>query len=407
MSRDHVDVRATAPDELRAASDAMRIALLSAPTSDDDWEKVAASWAEPEHDSLTAWDAGRCVAHVGGFRFDTVVPGGAQLATSGVTRIGVLPTYTRQGLLTRMLTKLLVDARARAMPLASLRASEGVIYRRFGFGIAGNLTSVEVDAARVRPVRGGAPGSQRLLARDEALDVVPALYERIARRPGAIIRPAWMWKRYLGELIDGSEAQHVVVHTSPEGVDDGFAHYSLKWKEAFETQPYGIGEIWDLWGETPAVELALWRFLTEIDLVRIYTAEERPLDDVLRMAATDPRAYRTVLVSDEQWLRLLDVDTALRARTYRASDPVTIAVTDPLFDDNNGVWRVGADGVERTTGDADVVADITALSASYLGATSWYQLIAAGDATARDDDAVARADALFVHRPTAFCGSHF
>lgn len=272
---------------------------------------------------------------------------------------------------------------------------------------------MEIDVGRARPVRGGAPGSVRLLGRDEVLGVVPALYDCVAARPGVITRREWMWQRYLAELLDGSAAQHIVVHTSPDGDDDGFAHYSVKWKESFD-DPHGVGKIWDVWGATPAVELALWRFLTDIDLVRTYTAHWRPIDDVAQMGAADPRAYRTVLVGDEQWLRLLDVDAALSARTYRAGDAVTIAVTDPPFDDNTGVWRVAAGGAERIAGSAtavaaataDIVVDITALSAAYLGSTSWHDLVAAGDATA-SPDAIERADALFVHRPQAFCGSHF
>ena len=82
-----IEIRKTAPEEYRAASATVSTALLHAPTSDDDWGKpfVQPSW--DESDSLAAWEGDRCVGHVAGFRFDTLVPGGAWLPTSGVTRV--------------------------------------------------------------------------------------------------------------------------------------------------------------------------------------------------------------------------------------------------------------------------------------------------------------------------------
>ena len=75
-----LDLRATAPEEHRAACDTMRAALLTGPISDDEWERAADSWTNSM--SLTAWDGARCVGHVGAFRFDTLVPGGARLPTA-------------------------------------------------------------------------------------------------------------------------------------------------------------------------------------------------------------------------------------------------------------------------------------------------------------------------------------
>ena len=67
--------------------------------------------------------------------------------------------------------------------LASLRASEGVIYGRFGFGVAGDANGVVVDAPRARPVQGRAPGSFRLLAAEEMRGLLPEIYEQLARVP--------------------------------------------------------------------------------------------------------------------------------------------------------------------------------------------------------------------------------
>ncbi len=413
----NLDIRETAPEEWRVACDTMRAALLTGPVSDDDWEKSVPGWQD--HLSFTAWDGQACVGHAGAFRFRTVLPGGARLATAGVTRIGVLPTATRRGVLSLMMRELLLAARAEGMALASLRASEAVIYRRFGFGIAADSASARIDTKRARPLAAAAPGSVRVLRRDQILDVVPPIYERVADRPGVISRPTYMWKRYLADALEGEKAGFVVVHTDIDGTDDGFAHYTVAWHEESFSASYGVGEVHDVWGASPGVELALWEHVLGIDLVRHVDAEERPLDDPLRLAVADPRSYETKDRFDEQWLRLLDVEASLAARSYRPGRPVSIAVHDPVFADNCATFEVSASGVRRlgssSAGVADggaehVNADLTvaidAISSAYLGAVSWAELAAVGRVTG-DAASIARADDLFACRPLAWCGSFF
>jgi predicted acetyltransferase len=400
------DVRVTTPDEWRTACDTMRAALLSGPVSDDDWAKAQAGWED--HLSFTAWAGDRCVGHAGAFRFDTVVPGGARVSTVGVTRVGVLPTATRHGLLSRMMRDLLVAARGEGRVLASLRASEAVIYRRFGFGVAADSASVRVHTQRARPIAGAGAGSVRVLQRAEILDVVPAIYDRVIGRPGTITRPTYLWQRYLADALEGDKASHVVVHTSVDGIDDGFAHYTVAWHEEPFIDTYGVGEVHDVFGESAPVELALWEFLLGIDLIRHFDVEERPLDDPMRLALRDRRACETKQRFDEQWLRLLDVEACLAARTYRPGPSVTIAVRDPWFDDNDDVFEVGPQGVVRCgrSAAADLTVEIDVLSAAYLGAVSWSELAAVGRVSG-EVAAVARADDLFASRPLAWCGSFF
>jgi len=257
-------------------------------------------------------------------------------------------------------------------------------------------------------MRGAAAGSLRLLRPDEVIEVAGALYHSLPHRPGAITRPDVFVRRYLEPATKGDKAGAVVVHTSPEGVDDGYALYSVAWTDEPISSSTGTGEVHELWGADPAVECALWQYLAGIDLVQQYTAEMRPTDDVVRAAARDPRGVTTTTRSDELWLRLLDVETALSARTYRPTAAVSIAVTDPLFADNSDTFEVSAEGVRRI-GKAVVPmlrCEIDALSAAYLGSTSWHALASSGRVEGDDAD-VAAADDLFGHRPGAFCGSFF
>ena len=158
-----IDIREVEEHEQRGAADTIRAALLTGAVTDDDFERVQPSFADC--DSLAAWDDDRCVGHVGAFRFDSTVPGGARVATAGVTRVGVLPTHTRRGLLTQMMHRLLVESRERGNMLATLHASETTIYRRFGFGLGSDAV-----AAASPPARRSRGGHRRPAGRSDCSD---------------------------------------------------------------------------------------------------------------------------------------------------------------------------------------------------------------------------------------------
>ncbi len=393
----------------REVADVFRTALLHPPYSDDAWAEAGTSWADMG--SWAAWDGDECVGHAGYYGFDTLVPGGRRLPSAGITRVGVLPTHTRRGVLTGLMTDLLLAARADGRVLANLRASEGGIYGRFGFGAATDAEVVEVDTRKARPVIADPGGRCRMIKRDAWLGLLPDLYDRVVNRVGAISRTPWMWERYLHEGLTGSEAHHVVVHTNADGVDDGFVHYSTTSLEEPANWHWGRADVWDLWGTTPRVEVALWDHVVNVDLITLVRVEECPRDLALRAAIADPRACTTRLRYDETWLRVLELDTALRARSYAPMTPLTLAVTDPLVGANNGRWRIGGDGAEKVDGDAsgpaDLVTDIAGLSAAYLGSSSWWEQCAAGRTTVTSSEVLRHADALFGCRPLAFSGSYF
>lgn len=400
--------RPTKPDEYRTAADVMSAALMSRPYNEERWERALPSWEEMV--SYTAWDGDACVGHVGQFLVDTLVPGGALVPTGAVSRVGVLPTARRRGVARSLMHELLRDAQRRGCALMSLRASESTIYERFGFGVAGEFTDVTLDPSRVSPLQGASQeGTFRMLDGSQILDVVPDLYRRVAfRRLGCITRPSSWYPRLFGDAIEGEKASFVVVHTGVDGVDDGYAHYDTEWHDDHPDGPTGRGEIFDVFGSTDAVELALWQFLCDVDLVTRWRIPERPIDDIVRHAARDSRGYRARVVDDEQWVRLIDADAALSTRTYRSvGGGVTIGIDDRLLPTNTGVWRIDADGAAMVDAAPDLEGDIAGVSAAYLGGTSWRTLVATGRVRERTTGAAAIADDLFASVPLPFCGTFF
>jgi predicted acetyltransferase len=401
-----IEIRRAEPCEFRALSNTVAAALMFPPRDDEGWARAEPSWHECV--SFAAWDDGRCVASVSQFTVDTVVPGGRRLSTGAVSRVGVLTTHRRRGLASALMRCLVDDAVERRLPLMSLRASEAVIYERWGFGMAGEFVEAKIATRTAGPVRGAVSGTLRLLAPHEVLDTVRPVYDRaLGRRIGQVTRPESWWQRYFADATSGDKSSYVVVHTNEDGVDDGYAHYDVAWREREEGQG-GKGEIHDLIGVSDAVELALWQYLLQVDLVREWKADERPVDDLVRFALSDRRAYEVTSVDDEQWVRLVDVDACLDARTYQgAIGAVVVEVTDPWIEANNRRWRIDADGATVTDAAADLSTGVAGMSAAYLGATTWHQLAAVGAVTVHTPGSVAIADTLFASRPLPFCGSFF
>jgi predicted acetyltransferase len=92
---------------------------------------------------------------------------------------------------------------------------------------------------------------------------------------------------------------------------------------------------------------------------------------------------RVTRQSDSLWIRLLDLQAALEARTYDASGTVVLGIeSDPMCPENEGAWRLdgGPDGAvcTRVTTAPDLVIDLRALGSLYLGGMSAALLASAG-----------------------------
>ena len=141
--------------------------------------------------SIGVWDGDDVRRDGGAFSFGLTVPGGAMVPAAGVTMVSVAATHRRRGVLTSMMRRQLDDVRSWGEPLAVLTASEPEIYGRFGYGIATQHASREIDTVRVRIDRArrarttsgcGSPDVRRMAPR--ACEAVYA--RRSPRRPGML-----------------------------------------------------------------------------------------------------------------------------------------------------------------------------------------------------------------------------
>ena len=105
--------------------------------------------------TLAAFDDGQVVGTAGINTYQMTVPGGS-LPTAGVTRVSVLSTHRRRGILTRLMRRQLDDVHDRGEPLAALYASEAPIYGRYGYGVAIFTADLDIPKSRsafFRPAR--------------------------------------------------------------------------------------------------------------------------------------------------------------------------------------------------------------------------------------------------------------
>ncbi|MDA3647561.1 GNAT family N-acetyltransferase [Saccharopolyspora indica] len=393
-----IDVRALAESEFRSAHDLFRRALLLPPCKDDAWENTRGRYELGR--VLGAFDGGELAGTAMATTNELAVPGG-QVAAGAVTGVGVRADRTRRGVLRGLMRAQLDDAAKRGEPVAMLHASEAAIYERFGYGLASRHRKVELERARV-VFRDDAPrgGQVRVLDWEAAISLLPEIYRRcVVDRPGTIGRNEAWWSGMRQYLGDGCL---VAVHADEDGADDGFAVYEPKPGDGGTTV-----DVHDLKGADATAVAQLWRFLLGIDLVDRVVGHVRPLDEPLEWWLTDRRRCAVTEVADDLWVRLVDVLAALRARSYGAAEPVVVEVRDAFLPDNEGGYRIGPDGVERSTAEPQLSLDVSTLAVLYLGDQLPSTLVAAGRIEMRDPAAVAAADRLFATLETPWCGTGF
>ncbi|KAA9152178.1 GNAT family N-acetyltransferase [Amycolatopsis acidicola] len=396
------EVRPLAEGERREAFFMLGRALHFPALDDETWERRGAGF--PAERRFGAFAGGELIGLAGSAATELAVPGGRAVPAAAVDGVGVRADHTRRGVLTALMGEQLRDCARRGEPLAALHASETAIYGRFGYGIATRAKTLRIHRARAA-FRADAPagGRVRLVPPEEAEKVLPALYHRIGpRRPGMIARGATWWRWTNPRLREGM----VAVHTGPDG-DDGFVAYRSENRQSFTEPEAGAAlVVRDLHAANMAARAALWRFLLSVDLVAEVRAPNRPLDEPVGAMLADPRACETIAVDDGLWLRLVDVQAALSARSYGTGAPVVLEVSDPVLPENSGRYSVSADAVTRTDAPADLRLDVDVLAMLYLGDQRVSGLAELNRIHVLTDDAPARGDALF-GSGIPWCGTPF
>ncbi len=128
-------------------------------------------------------------------------------------------------------------------------------------------------------------------------------------------------------------------------------------------------------------------------------------------------------VSDDLYVRLLDIPRALTARTYSAPGEVVFEVVEAfpaprtgryLLTTGAGTGEAEARGAEAGRADCrptdrrvDISLDVATLGAAFLGGVSFTDLAMAGRLDCADPRMLAMADAMFSTGIAPFCSTQF
>jgi predicted acetyltransferase len=343
-----------------------------------------------------AWENGSIVGGAGAFAFNLSVPGG-DLATAGVSVVGVYPTDRRRGVLRSLMRAQLDQAHERGEPLAALWASEETIYGRFGYGMAsfcGEINLAHEYTSFARPFE--PEGTMRFLEPEEAREALPPVYDRVRQLwPGMFSRDDLWWEHRQikdpEERREGAGPKRWVAYERGGSIE-AYAVYRHKpgWEEGSTTAELRIVEGL---AATPTAERDLWGYLLSIDWKASVRAFLLPPDQLFLLLAT-PRRLR-YRMGDGLWVRLVDVGAALSGRKYNGDGAVAFDVHDDFCPWNEGRWRLEDGKASRTEDEADIALSAQSLGSAYLGGVSFSSLGRTGRAEELKDGALMRADGLF------------
>ena len=346
-----------------------------------------------------ATDGGRIVGVAGSFAFDMTVPGGTSVPMAGTTWVSVSSTHRRQGVLTALLAAVHADADDRGEPVAALYASEGGIYRRFGYGLATTMRRISIQRihAQLRPELAVTPGAVQYADAGSDGDGAAAQHERSVwdrfrrLRAGEVSgSEVFEQRRFLqyDEPDEGFTPGFHLVHA------DGFAIYRIKeqWGTGFPSHELFLEQLVAL---TPQAHLDLWHAILSVDLVGTIVSRNVPVDDPIVHLLVNPRALGTTAVHDGLWVHVREPGGAFGARTYGSADRLVVEAEG------------GESSCRTVRSKPDLVTDQATLGTLLLGGVAPSELVAGHRLTARNEAVLRRADVFFTTRPAPHCATFF
>ena len=397
-------VDTSSPDDFRTWSDAVDRGFLgpSAPTEQTEQRRarVQADRFVGVYDPSAA-QREQPVATTHCWPADLSLPGGRTLTAWAISGVTVSQTHRRRGVARAMIEAELRTAAALGLPVAMLTVSESTIYSRFGFSPAAFARDLTISTRRVRWSGPDVSGRVHHVTPEQLRHDGHAIVERTFRAtPGDIATPedSHLWLRRIGLGIGDDESSkklRLVRFDDEHGTPQGFAAFRLEEDTAdFAAHTLVVDT---LVAATPEAYAGLWRFVLEMDLVSTVKAHLRPVDEPLRWLVDDFRAVR-LDERDHLWLRVLDVPSALSARSYSVVDRLVLRVDDPLGH-ADGTFEVTTDdsgecSVVVSPDAPDATMTVNALGSLLLGGVPARTLVATGAVTGDAE----RLDRLF-HSP--------
>lgn len=379
---------------------------------DEELVEVIKSMLPPER-TLAAFEGDDIVGTFGGYDLHLAIPGG-RVAMEGTTVVTVFPTHRRMGLMSEMMRLHLENSVANGYAIAGLWASASSIYGRYGFGVASYADTVTMRTRDVVFRDGIDIDKVRRISVEAAHEVLPPVFDRVLpTTPGMYARSAVWWKADVLQDADwtkqGKTSKRIVIHEGTDG-PDGYAIYRQQSGESDDGHPNGTVHIIEIIAVTERAHTSLWSYLTNVDGCPNIRSWNTRVDDPLGMKLVEPRRIKLESRFDALWILILDVVTALAARSYEHDGTIRFTVASSFRPDVRGSYELsienGVGSCTRIKGGADLVLDIDVLGALYLGGCDTSAYASAGRVRG-DGEAIGRLHELFRTTRAPWCNQVF
>lgn len=366
-----IDIKPPQESDRAAVLGLMRIAFNPAPA----WERLVAPRLPLER-LLCAFEGGRLVAMAQDWRLRQWYAGRSQ-PMAGIAAVASVPERRGAGLAPEVLRAILARCRSEGTAVSALYPSRASVYRRLGYEYAGILTQYRMPLGELPHSK--AAGVEEMAEAD--LPAMQACYRRLAARGVGMVDSdeEYWWRMRVVRRWNPDVASRAVVVRGAEGID-GYATFQLD--SLPETWGFRI-TCTHLIADTASALAALLGYFRSFrglgaQLVW-YGAPNEPLGLLVGGGAETIQAARMVRFMT----RILDVPDAFRRRgAADVQGEALVAVRDELFPENEGPFRVRAEGgrieVERASGPAGAAIGIGALSALYAGYMAPSDLVRTG-----------------------------
>ena len=408
MKGTNLEIRAATADEMEALMKVPSYAFANnEPPDPERPEPIRPEW------TLCAFDGAKPVATSGQIPFKMRFNGNGVLA-DGVTLVSTDPGYRRRGIVRELISRLLHQSKDNGVPISILWASMGAIYQRFGYGLGTTFVEYDVEPRYVRFQFGErAPGHTKLLDKDGALPALREIYRRYtADGSGLLHRGDELWQ--LMFRAPPNQKLYAAVYYDPDEVPTAYCIYRSKWQE-LDTTPEAdqVLEVFDFgWIDIDGYR-GIWEYLAGHDLANRIRWYRVPEDDPAPAMMLEPRMLQR-RTGDGIWLRIVDVEDALRARGYDWPGEVTLGVVnDDICSWNDGCYRVASGGAEveverlADSAEVDIELDPSALAGLVSGHTSASWLARMGRMRVARPERLLEIDQLFSTRRRPTCANMF